>query len=80
MADTEKAAASQLSEALHDMCQPLTALQCMLEIGQLKDTSGESDVWVECLRECARLNAIVHTMHSLVQKAAIEVQQKGAKG
>jgi len=72
--------ATQLSETLHDMCQPLTALQCMLEIGQLKDARGEPTVWAECLRECARLNAIVHTMHSLIQKAAIEVRERETEG
>jgi hypothetical protein len=72
--------APTLSEALHDMCQPLTALQCMLEIGQLKSTSGEPDVWAECLRECARLNEIVHAMHSLVQKAAMGMPQRETKG
>ena len=80
----EETIAAQLSEALHNMCQPLTALQCRLEIGQLRDASGEpvaaAIAWAECLRECSRLNATVHAMRSLIQKAAIEMQERETKG
>ena len=80
-------AMEEIASALHAMCQPLTALQCQLELGQMNEDAasrmallnGKSAVWTErlfegCLRECARLNTIVTTMRMIVQRAADEEQ------
>ncbi len=55
--------------ALHDLCQPLTVLQCKLELGLLKggEEAAHSAV-VDGLHECKRLNAVVKTMRELVQR------------
>jgi hypothetical protein len=62
-----------LAEALHDMCQPLTALYCRLEIGQIKQEAaapgGNATVWTDSLRECARLAETVAAMRALLQQA-----------
>jgi hypothetical protein len=63
---------NEIAEVLHDLCQPLTALQCRLEIGQINETAtvqGSTTVWMDCLQECARLNNAVVTMRDLVQQA-----------
>lgn len=70
---------AQIGEALHDLCQPLTALQCRLEIGRMTAlTSVGEDAaagWAECMRECERLNVSVTAMRTLVQRArALEGQ------
>jgi hypothetical protein len=55
--------------ALHDLCQPLTVLQCKLELGLLK--GGEEATHaavVDGLHECKRMNAVVETMRELVQR------------
>ena len=54
--------------ALHDLCQPLTILQCRLEIGLLK--GGEEAIQaavIAGLKECERLNAVVTTMRELMR-------------
>jgi hypothetical protein len=62
-----------LAETLHDMCQPLTALYCRLEIGQQGERSsapeGGSPMWMECLRECERLTQSVSMMRTLIRQA-----------
>lgn len=55
--------------ALHDLCQPLTVLQCKLELGLLK--GGEEAIEAAArdgLKECKRLNAVVMTMRELIQQ------------
>ena len=55
--------------ALHDLCQPLTVLQCKLELGLLKGGEEATHAAVlEGLRECKRLNAAVRTMRELMQQ------------
>jgi signal transduction histidine kinase len=59
--------------ALHDLCQPLTVLQCKLELGLLQ--GGEEAIHsavVDGLRECRRLNAVVKTMRELVEGPELE--------
>ena len=59
-----------IAEALHDLCQPLTALQCRLEIGQLMGTpAGFQEAVAEGLRECSRLLQGVNEMRNLVRNA-----------
>ena len=65
---------AQISERLHDLCQPLTALQCRLEIAQMQANAqarvqGEVVEWVsDCLRECERMNVLVTAMKELVMQ------------
>jgi hypothetical protein len=73
---------AQIAEALHEMCQPLTALQVRLEIGQIRvltpvEGADAAAGWAECIGECARLNASVAAMRTLVQRAkALERQER----
>ena len=60
-----------LSKALHDLCQPLTTLQCRLEMAGVLGTEAAYREAVEHgLTECARLAAAVDAMRSLVRAAA----------
>jgi signal transduction histidine kinase len=60
-----------LAESLHDMAQPLTALQCRLEIGQLFGTAAAlEEAVVEALRESERLFKAVAAMREMVRHAS----------
>lgn len=55
--------------ALHDLCQPLTVLQCKLELSLLKGGKEATEAAViDGLRECKRLNAAVCAMRELVER------------
>lgn len=82
-------AMEEIADALHAMCQPLTALQCQLELGQINEDAasgvallnGKSAVGTEqlyegCIRECVRLNMIVAAMRVMVQRALGEEQDR----
>jgi hypothetical protein len=60
----------QMGTALHDLCQPLTTLQCRLEIAGL---AGTQDAYREAvdlgLVECARLVEAVGRMREIVRAA-----------
>jgi hypothetical protein len=68
--------------ALHDLCQPLTVLQCKLELGLLKGGEEATHAAVlDGLRECKRLNAAVTTMRELIQQRQDdETQILGLRG
>ncbi|WP_213803368.1 hypothetical protein [Granulicella sp. dw_53] len=55
--------------ALHELSQPLTVLQCRLELG-LMDGSGKAthEAVEHALLECRRVNAAVSTMRELVRQ------------
>ena len=60
----------EIAESLHGMCQPLTALQCRLEMGQMSGTAvGYEEAVVEALRESERLLLSVSTMREMVRQA-----------
>jgi hypothetical protein len=63
----------RMSRALHDLCQPLTTLQCRLEIAQL---SGSPDDYRDAVRlglvECDRLIEGVGLMREIVRTARSE--------
>ncbi len=61
---------SGIEVALHDLCQPLTVLQCKLELEPLEwQRRGDTCcVWWDGLHECRRLNAVVKTMRELVPR------------
>lgn len=68
----------EIAQALHDMCQPLTALHCRLQIAQ-KDTEaaapiGDSAIWTDCQRECDRLTESVVTMRNLIRQLRVSGQ------
>jgi hypothetical protein len=67
--------------ALHDLCQPLTVLQCKLELGLLKGGEEATRVaMLDGLRECKRLNAVVITMRELIQnRLSVGLQDIGLK-
>jgi hypothetical protein len=60
----------QISQALHDLCQPLTTLQCRLEIAQL---SGSPEDYRDAVKlgliECDRMIEGVGTMREIVRTA-----------
>ena len=63
----------QIGAALHEMCQPLTTLQCTLEMAALNDTLEEYREATETgLAECRRLVALVESMREVLQEARQE--------
>jgi hypothetical protein len=57
----------RMEAVLHDLCQPLTILQCKLELGLMKnDQEAAKAAMTEGLRECIRLNEAVKTMRDLM--------------
>jgi hypothetical protein len=66
---------TRISAALHDLCQPLTTLQCRLEMAELLDTpESYREAVVAGMRECLRLSAAVTSMRVAVGAA---MQQAG---
>ena len=56
--------------ALHELCQPLTTLQCRLEIAHLVGTAEAYREAVDLgLVECGRLVEGVHAMRELLQSS-----------
>lgn len=67
----------KVAASLHDLCQPLTALQCRLEIGQLLATpAAYEEAVMEGLRESERLVASVTAMRELVRQALEETSHE----
>jgi hypothetical protein len=63
-------AMEQMGQALHDLCQPLTTLQCRLEIAGLVGTEeAYRDAVNLGLAECARLMDGVGSMREIVLAA-----------
>jgi len=61
----------QIGTALHEMCQPLTTLQCTLEMAALNDTLEEYREATETgLAECRRL-------HEASQETEVEELEAG---
>ncbi|SFS17368.1 hypothetical protein SAMN05421771_3131 [Granulicella pectinivorans] len=60
----------ELAASLHDMAQPLTALQCRLEIGQMFGTPASyEEAVLEALRESQRLFTAVTSMREILRQA-----------
>ena len=60
----------QLGMALHELCQPLTTLQCRLEIAQLGGTAQDYRDAVELgLVECDRLIESVGLLRQIVRES-----------
>jgi len=63
----------QMSQALHDLCQPLTTLQCRLELaGIVGSDSAYRDAVRLGLVECERLRDMAIAMRELVHGAMAE--------
>lgn len=75
----EQEALQRLSKALHDLCQPLTTLQCRLEMAGVLGTDAAYREAVELgLNECCRLAEAVESLRSLVRAAAEEAGSTAA--
>jgi len=79
MTSSNEAPIHELEEELHDLCQPLTALHCHLELGKF---SGDQETLREAvdaaLKETARMIASIKRMRERVttMKAAGRPQEK----
>jgi hypothetical protein len=69
----------KINHALHDLCQPLTTLQCRLEIAQMTGTPEDyRDAVVLGLAECDRMIEGVGLMREIV-RSALSVGESGAR-
>lgn len=60
----------QMDRALHDLCQPLTTLQCGLEVAGMTGTPEAFREAVEMgMTECARLAQVVGSMRDILRAA-----------
>jgi signal transduction histidine kinase len=58
----------QLGDALHDMCQPLTTLQCRLEMAILTDSQeAYREAMEDGLTECRRIVESVKSMREILR-------------
>ncbi len=74
--DSAPDAMRQLSKALHDLCQPLTTLQCRLEMAGVVGTADAYREAVELgLDECVRLMDAVEAMRGVVRSAVQAMEQ-----
>lgn len=65
-----RGAMREIAASLHDLCQPLTALQCRLEMGQMFGTTeAYAEAISEALRESERLMVAVSAMRELVRRS-----------
>ena len=63
----------QIAAALHELCQPLTTLQCSLEMAALTGTlEAYREAMETGLAECRRLVASVESMREILQEAKQE--------
>jgi signal transduction histidine kinase len=65
----------QIGAALHEMCQPLTTLQCSLEMAALTDTQEAYREAMETgLAECRRMVESVESMREVLHQASQETE------
>jgi signal transduction histidine kinase len=69
----------RIGKGLHDLCQPLTTLQCRLELATLVGTAEAYREAVErALVECDRLTEAVGAMRAIVRAATADgVAERG---
>lgn len=59
-----------MDDALHELCQPLTVLQCRLAMGELIGSPDAMRTAIaESLVQCARVNLAVELMRGMLQHA-----------
>lgn len=64
----------RIGVALHDLCQPLTTLQCRLEMAEVVGTpEAYREAVAAGLTECARLSIAVGSMRDMVRAASREL-------
>ncbi len=64
-----------IDEALHEICQPLTVLQCRLALGGLTDKPEAMHAAIrEALAECGRMNETIDRMRTMLQTV---IEQRG---
>jgi hypothetical protein len=69
----------QIGKVLHDLCQPLTTLQCRLEMATLVGTAEAYREAAELgLAECMRLSEAVAAMRAIVRAATSEGASEAA--
>lgn len=67
----------QMNEAIHLLCQPLTTVQCRLEMASLVATTEAYREAVETgLAECRRMVEAVEAMRGILRAALYEVVQE----
>jgi C4-dicarboxylate-specific signal transduction histidine kinase len=60
----------RIGKALHDLCQPLTTLQCRLEMAQVLGTAEAYREAVEMgMAECVRLTTAIGSLRTIVRAA-----------
>jgi len=65
----------EIGNALHDLCQPLTTMQCRLEMAKILDKPQDYREAVELgLAECVRLAKAVTLMRSAVRRATQQMK------
>ena len=68
--DVHKALIADVRAGLHELCQPMATLQCLLELGTMETTMAESQVCiVDALEQCARMNGCVTALREAVLRA-----------
>ncbi|HEX9199384.1 MAG TPA: hypothetical protein VF865_07485 [Acidobacteriaceae bacterium] len=71
----------QVSRALHDLCQPLTTLQCRLELAKLEGTPDAYQAAVNLgLMECERLVAAVAAIREIVRAELLRAEAEAESG
>jgi hypothetical protein len=66
------AALEEVGQALHDLCQPLTTLQCRLELAGVLGTMDAYREAVDAgLAECSRLVESVASMREILRAARL---------
>ena len=78
MADTHgtnEGLAGRIDEMLHNLCQPLTVLQCRLALGELNGEPAAMRTAIgEALNECVRMNETVGAMREMLLKSGSQEQ------
>ncbi len=78
---TVAAGMDQIGRALHDLCQPLTTLQCRLEIAGMTGTDEAYREAVDMgLAECERLMQSVDSMREIVRSVRSAESLHGRPG
>lgn len=69
----------KVRKGLHDLAQPLTALQCRLWLGTVEEGSEQSfrSTVEESLVECERMIASLRTMQEQVDEATQDERTQG---
>lgn len=62
---------TMVASAIHRLCQPLTAMQCMLELGQDQSEPESLRAYMhDASRECVRVTTMLSTFRELVETAS----------